>query len=63
MKIVKFIAGMPPYNIGEIAGFEDTKADELVNKGIAEYFTVETRNLDEPIKDKMVKKADVKKGS
>lgn len=37
MKIIRYLRPDGPYNAGETAGFPDTRADELVDAGIAEY--------------------------
>jgi len=35
MRAVRFVAGNPPYNSGEIAGFDDAVAQRLVESGAA----------------------------
>lgn len=35
MKLVKFVRHYSSYNVGETAGFEDTQAAELVQRGAA----------------------------
>ncbi len=38
MKVVKFIRNHTPYNAGEIAGFDDRTADELIRAAAAEAY-------------------------
>lgn len=59
MKVVKFIAKMSPYNVGETAGFEDERADEIVSRGAAVYVdAVETVEavIDNSPMDRMIRR-------
>jgi len=40
MKLIKFTRGCAPYSAGETAGFEDGKADRLVESGVADFYEV-----------------------
>lgn len=66
MKAVKFLSKQPTavaqsrYNAGEIAGFADAVADDLVKRGIAEYYKAETKAPEKESKP-LEKKAVVKK--
>lgn len=56
MKVIQFVAKMSPYNIGETAGFEDERADEIVSRGAAVYVeTVETVIDNSPV-DRMIRR-------
>jgi len=52
--LIKFLKHYSLYNPGEIAGFEDKEAEQLIKQGIAE------KHIDSPPKDKMVKRAKTK---
>lgn len=43
MKVVRFNKGRPPYNAGELAGFEDQIADALVRDGTAAFHDPEQK--------------------
>lgn len=56
MKAVKFAQSHPPYQVGEVAGFEDEVADKLVADGIAEAVEEsEAKAVDVPEKTKQVR--------
>lgn len=38
MKTVRFKERVPPYQPGEVAGFEDEVAERLVKQGLAEWW-------------------------
>ncbi len=66
MKSVKFIAGYPPYNAGEVATFDDEMADRLINElKVAVLFKTKSatkssaKNVKKPPVDKMIKNEDV----
>ncbi len=62
MKSVRFLLPNPPYQLGEVAGFEDEVAKRLVQSGKAEYYKPpKAKNLEAPPEDKMVHKGEVKK--
>jgi len=72
MKTIKFVKPHSPYAIGDIAGIPDKEAEELIDAGVAVKFDKksaekevaaepkvepETEAVNEPVEDKMVKKA------
>lgn len=42
MRTVRFRERVPPYQPGEVAGFEDEVAERLVGDGLAEWYTLAT---------------------
>ena len=38
---VRFLEKCPPYNAGDVAGFEPTEAARLIDRGVAERYQVE----------------------
>ncbi len=59
MKEIKFIGKVPPYNIGEVATFDDVRAARYVEIHAAVY--TELKNVSAPPEDKMVRPSEVKK--
>jgi hypothetical protein len=67
MKQVKFTRTIPPYVLGDVAEFEDKQAELFIANNAAvlyhplrESSAGESKSLDAPPKDKMVKKGEVK---
>lgn len=62
--VVKFLRGYPPYNAGEVAGFEDGVANDLIRKGVADLYKPEVlaEAVAEPPGDRAVKEAKTKRG-
>lgn len=60
---VKFLVPMPPYRIGEIAGFPPELAQDYVDRGWAElaYGTTASKSIDAPAADKAVLSPQAKK--
>jgi len=61
MKAVKFIEVAPPYRIGDIAGFPENQANNIIKLGVAVAYSPEKKSLDKAPVDKQVKSAEVKK--
>ncbi len=64
---VRFLAGQPPYNAGEVAGFPDAEAERLIATGVAEAYVAEgapevNKAVEAPPVDKMVRSAAHKAG-
>lgn len=48
MKIIRYLRPDGPYNAGETAGFPDTRADELIEAGIAEAYVPPVTEVEPP---------------
>ena len=48
MKIICYLRPDGPYNAGETAGFPDTRADELIEAGIAEAYVPPVTKVEPP---------------
>lgn len=59
METIKFKQTHGKYNINEVAGFEDIKAQKLVNSGVAEFYPRKKSKM-KPKVDKMVNAAENK---
>jgi hypothetical protein len=57
--VVKFLKKYNVYNVGEIAGFDNKLAKQLIKSGIAEEY--KTKTVEKPPEDKMMKNTDTKK--
>lgn len=62
--VIRFLRGYPPYNAGEVAGFDDEVANDLIRKGTAELYKPEVlaEAVKEPPQDRAVKEAKAKRG-
>lgn len=58
MKIIRFLRRKSPYNTGETAGFPDTRADELVLEGVAEFYVPPVNKVEPPDEAKVEPDAD-----
>lgn len=60
LKTVRFTKSIPPYTVGEIAGFNPTKAQDFVKAGVAAFYVTEEVKAEEAVtrtaKDKPRKK-------
>lgn len=67
LKAVKFIKAKTPYKTGDIAGFTNDEAQDLIDEGVAVPYSksksveTETESMDAPVVDKMVKSPKKKK--
>jgi len=65
---VRFTKSYPPYNPGEIAGFEETRARQLVSGGVAVFHresgetpAPRVASIEQPPRDKMVRRPKARK--